>query len=193
MKKLILASGSSYRKALLERLQLPFEVCAPEIDETALPGESAAALCQRLARCKAQAISELHGDAVVIGSDQVAVVDSTILGKPGTAVLARQQLQACSGREVCFLTGVHVIRPDGDDLVGIEAFKVFFRQLAETEIARYIDIERPLDCAGSIKWEGLGITLFQRLSGDDPTTLEGLPLIRLAEMLRQCGLDPLSS
>jgi len=94
---------------------------------------------------------------------------------------------------VCFLTSLHVIRPDGDDLVGLEQFRVFFRQLTDADIARYIEIERPLDCAGSFKCEGLGITLFQRLAGDDPTSLEGLPLIRLAAMLRQCGLDPLRS
>lgn len=121
----------------------------------------------------------------------MAVLDNTILGKPGTAARARQQLQACSGREVRFLTSLHVIAPNGDELVGMEPFQVFFRQLTDAEIARYIDIERPLGCAGSFKCEGLGITLFQRLVGDDPTSLEGLPLIRLAEMLQQCGLDPL--
>jgi septum formation protein len=192
IKKLILASGSSYRKTLLERLQLPFSAIAPEIDESASPGESATELCQRLAREKARTVARQHPDAIIIGSDQVAVLDGLILGKPGTAGRAREQLQACSGREVEFLTALCLVQPGGRDLQAVEPFRVYFRQLGELEITRYIELERPLDCAGSFKCEGLGITLFERLAGDDPTALEGLPLIRLAELLRQCGVDPLS-
>jgi septum formation protein len=192
MKKLILASGSSYRNALLQRLLLPFESIAPDIDELRFQDEPAAALCQRLAHSKALLIAQQHPDAVIIGSDQVAVLGDQILGKPGTAANAREQLALCSGHAVQFLTSLCVLHPNTEPQQVIEPFEVVFRQLSDAEIARYVELEQPLDCAGSFKWESLGISLFERLRGNDPTALEGLPLIQLTRMLRNVGLDPLT-
>ena len=180
---LILASGSPYRKVLLDRLRLPFSV----------PGEQPAALAVRLAREKALVVAARRPGAIVIGSDQVASLDGEMLRKPGTAELAVDQLKACSGREVGFDTGVCVVEPSGRTRTDCVAVTVHFRSLSDAEIRRYVELDRPLDCAGSFKWESLGITLFERLETDDPTALEGLPLIALSRMLRDAGLDVLAA
>jgi septum formation protein len=190
MTKLILASGSSYRRRLLERLRLPFEVAVPRVAELRLEGEAAPDMARRLAGEKARAIAAHYPGAVVIGSDQVAQLGASILGKPGSSVNARRQLRQCSGKVVDFYTGLCLIK-DGAEEGAVECFRVAFRSLTAREISRYVELEQPLDCAGSFKCEGLGSVLFERLSGDDPTALEGLPLIRLAGMLREFGLDPL--
>lgn len=187
-KTLVLASTSSYRHKLLERLQLPFVTAAPNIDETRLPTESAYAMVARLAQQKAAAIATHYTDALVIGSDQCAVLGEQILGKPHTHEKAIAQLEASSGRTVEFLTGLclydsqtHAYQLD------VIAFHVEFRVLATAEIENYLRREQPYNCAGSFKSEGLGISLFKRMQGDDPTALIGLPLIRLCTMLREHG------
>lgn len=187
---LILASTSPYRKALLRRLELPFRCAVPEVTESQLEGESAAAMAGRLARLKAQAVAALEPDALVIGSDQVACLNGRIMGKPGSHERAREQLQSSSGRELRFHTGLALVcRSKGLDRFHVEPFSVFFRRLTATQIENYLHRERPYDCAGSFKCEGLGIALFQRLRGDDPTSLEGLPLISLVGMLCEAGLE----
>lgn len=193
--KLVLASTSRYRKSLLDRLGLPFETRAPEVDETPQPGESPDALVSRLSRAKAAAVAEQLTDALVIGSDQLAVVDGEILGKPGTEAKARAQLARLSGKEVTFLTGLCLIRA-GLKGASEEAFElvetpVRFRNLTAAQIEDYVSREQPLDCAGAFKSEGLGIALFERLGGDDPNALIGLPLIALCSMLESAGLPVL--
>ena len=190
--KLILASSSKYRRALLARLGLPFEVAVPDIDESASPGEAPDQLVTRLAEAKARAVVNAEPDAIVIGSDQVAVSDGAMLGKPGQRERAIAQLQDLSGRRVQFLTSVCVIGPKVEPRVEVEVSTVSFRRLTLSEITTYVDRERPFDCAGSFKSEGLGIALFESLGGDDPNALVGLPLLRLCRMLRAVGLDPLS-
>lgn len=186
---LVLASSSPYRRELLGRLGLPFTTARPDADEGALPGEQADALVRRLAETKARAVSGAHPQALVIGSDQVAVLDGQVLGKPGTAERAHAQLRAASGRAVQFLTGLCLLDTRGDTAeIAVETFTVHFRVLDDQRIARYLDRERPFDCAGSFKSEGLGIALFERLEGDDPTALIGLPLIRLVTLLAQAGV-----
>ncbi len=192
MAKLILASSSKYRRALLARLGLPFEVAVPDIDESASPEETPDQLVTRLAEAKARAILDAAPDAIVIGSDQVAVSDGAMLGKPGQRQRAIAQLQDLSGRRVQFLTSVCVIGPEVEPLVEVEVSTVCFRRLTLGEITTYVDRERPFDCAGSFKSEGLGIALFESLEGEDPNALIGLPLLRLCRMLRAVGLDPLS-
>lgn len=192
MPPIVLASGSTYRRQLLQRLQLPFEWSAPDVDETPAPGEPPAALAERLARAKAAALAQRFPSHLIIGSDQVASLDGAPLGKPGDFATAMRQLRACSGRRVDFLTGLSLL----DSATGlqqgcVERFSVVFRPLAERQIARYLEREQPFDCAGSFKVEGLGIALFERLEGDDPNTLVGLPLIRLVDMLRNAGVDVL--
>lgn len=183
---LVLASSSPYRAALLERLGLPFETCAPHIDETPLPQEQPEELVARLAEAKARAVGAKFPHALVIGSDQVAVLDRHILGKPGTHERALQQLRAASGREVIFYTGLCLFNTTtGEAKTTVEPFRVQFRPLTEKQIEHYLQRERPYQCAGSFQSEGLGITLFKRLQGDDPNTLIGLPLIRLTELLEQ--------
>ncbi len=197
MTELILASSSPYRRILLERLGLPFLALSPDIDETPYPGETAAALVQRLAAAKAAKIADGRPKAVVIASDQVAVADGTdgrvILGKPGDAPSAVAQLTRLSGRRVLFLTSLCVREPSGSEQLETESTHVHFRELRKEEIVRYVELETPFDCAGSFRSEGLGIALFNRIEGDDPNALIGLPLIRLCRMLRQAGLDPLGS
>ena len=188
---LILASTSSYRKALLERLQISFRCLAPNITEAPLPAETPADLARRLAHAKAAAVADRNPSAVVIGSDQVAICGDRILGKPGGAAVARQQLQASSGRQVLFYTSVAVLAPDHPAQVETLQTAVCFRTLTAADIERYLHLEAPWDCAGSFKAEALGITLFERITGDDPTALEGLPLILTARLLRAVGLDPL--
>ena len=194
--KLILGSTSRYRRELLERLRLPFEVASPQVDETPGPGEAPAALATRLALAKAREVAGRFPGAVVIGSDQVADVDGQPIGKPGTHERAVAQLQQMSGRSVVFQTAVAVVR-FADGLPAFEAVQlapvtVRFRTLSDNEIERYLRLEQPYDCAGSAKCETLGIALLSAIESDDPTALVGLPLIRTCDMLRQAGLDPLA-
>jgi septum formation protein len=189
---LILASTSRYRRELLERLELPFEAVAPGVDETPLHGEAPAALAQRLALAKAQAVAALHPHAVVIGSDQVADLDGQAIGKPHTHERAVAQLQAMSGRSVVFQTAVAVVRAStGVAEVRLSPVVVKFRHLSAEEIETYLRREQPYDCAGSAKSEGLGITLLRSVESQDPTALIGLPLTTVCELLRMAGVDPL--
>ncbi len=186
---LILGSTSRYRRELLSRLGLPFQVVAPEVDETPLPDEAPAALAQRLALAKAQAVARLHPTAVVIGSDQVADLQGEPLGKPGTHERAVAQLRRMRGQTVLFQTALAVVCPaTGFEGVDLAVVKVVFRNLNDSEIERYLRTEQPYDCAGSAKSEGLGIALLERIDNDDPTALVGLPLIRTARLLREAGL-----
>jgi septum formation protein len=188
MPRLILASTSAYRRALLERLGLPFDTARPDVEETPLSDETPQALAVRLARAKAEAVLDpAQPDAWVIGSDQVAELDEEPLGKPGSTARAEAQLRAMSGREVRFLTAVCLAGPGGRRLEALDVTTVRFRPLSNGEIARYVERERPLDCAGSFKSEGLGITLFEAIENQDPTALVGLPLIATARLLREAG------
>lgn len=186
---LVLASTSAYRRMLLERLQHPFETARPETDETPLPGEHPAATAERLAVEKARAVADRYPDALIIGSDQVAYLGDEIFGKPGTEARAIEQLTRMSGKTVIFHTALAVLntRTGTVQCEGVPT-EVRFRTLDEPEIRRYVAKEKPLDCAGSAKSEGLGISLLEALSGDDPTALVGLPLIALSRMLRNEGL-----
>jgi len=187
---IVLASSSPYRRMLLERLHLSFKCHGPDIDETPLKGESPVALVKRLAREKAASASKAYPGALVIGSDQVAVCGRNILNKPGDHERARAQLQRLSGHNVRFHTGLCVLNGStGSIHVDSITFKVKFRKLGLAEIERYLAAERPYDCAGSFKSEGLGISLLAGMQGDDPTALIGLPLIRLCEMLRNEGQE----
>lgn len=192
VRALVLASGSRYRRELLARVLRQFEWESPDIDETAHRGESGVDLVIRLAHEKAHAVAARHPEALIIGSDQVALLGETILTKPGNATVARAQLAACSGRTVTFVTGLCLLdAASRREQQALERFTVQFRRLTASEIATYIEKEQPFDCAGSFRAEGLGIALFERLEGDDPNTLIGLPLIRLLQMLRAEGVDPL--
>ena len=189
--KLVLASTSAYRRELLQRFDLPFDVAHPDIDETPLPGETPQATAERLAVEKARAVAGQFEDALIIGSDQVAHMGDTRFGKPGTVERAIAQLQAMSGRTVIFHTALAVLNTrSGHVQLDAVPTQVRFRTLGDDEIVRYVNKERPLDCAGSAKSEGLGITLLDALSGDDPNALVGLPLIALARMLRNEGIAP---
>jgi septum formation protein len=189
---LILASTSPYRRELLQRLRLPFEVRAPAVDETALPGEGPSALALRLGLSKAQAVAALHPEAVVIGSDQVAELDGEAIGKPGGHARAVAQLRRMSGREVSFHTSVAVVcAATGFAQARLASVRVAFRVLDDAEIEHYLRTEQPYDCAGAAKCETLGIALLRALDSDDPTALVGLPLIRTCELLREAGIDPL--
>ena len=189
---LILASTSRYRRELLQRLRLHFEVQAPQVDETPLPNESPAVLAQRLALAKAHAVAALRPEAIVIGSDQVADLDGQPIGKPGTHERAVVQLRQMRGRRVIFQTAVAVVRADtGFARVLLAPVAVTFRRLSDAEIEHYLRTEEPYDCAGSAKSETLGIALLDAIDSDDPTALIGLPLIRTCELLRAAGLDPL--
>ncbi|MEO8742548.1 MAG: Maf family nucleotide pyrophosphatase [Lysobacteraceae bacterium] len=188
--QLILASTSSYRRQLLDRLGLSYSVVAPAVDETRLPGEAPAALTERLARAKADAVAALHPHAVVIGSDQVAERDGIALGKPGDHVNAVAQLRAASGRSLLFHTTVCVrCIATGIALLHRDITEVVFRKLDDASIERYLRIEQPYDCAGSFKSEGLGISLFESIRNDDPSALIGLPMIAVARMLREAGFS----
>jgi MAF protein len=187
--RLVLASTSPFRRELLGRLGLPFEVAAPNVDETRLPGESTQALVLRLSEAKARAIAASFPGSLIIGSDQVAVVDGEVLGKPGNRERAIAQLTRAAGRRVTFLTGLSLVdAASGRTHTLCEPFHVHFRALGAEQIARYVDREQPFNCAGSFKSEGYGVTLFERLEGDDPTALIGLPLIRLVELLGREGV-----
>jgi septum formation protein len=190
--RLILASTSRYRRELLERLRLPFDVESPHVDETPRPGERPANLALRLALAKAQAVAHRHPAAIVIGSDQVADLDGTPIGKPGSHERAVEQLQAMSGKTVVFQTAVAVVcaqRQFADSLLA--PVTVRFRRLDEASIENYLRTEQPYDCAGSAKSETLGIALLEGIESDDPTALVGLPLIRTCALLRAAGIDPL--
>lgn len=190
--RIILASTSPYRRELLERLRLPFEVVAPDVDESPLPGEQPATLARRLARAKAADVAARHPGAVVIGSDQVADLAGEPLGKPGTHERAVAQLRAMRGQRVVFHTAVAVRciarSVDASELAEIT---VQVRDLSDDAIEHYLQAERPYDCAGSAKAEGLGIALLSSITSDDPTALIGLPLIRTCALLREAGIDPL--
>lgn len=195
---LVLGSGSVYRRELLSRLHLPFSVRSPDVDETPLPQEAPLDLAQRLALLKAQAVSEsclADGiDAVVIGSDQVADLGGQCLGKPGSHERAVEQLQAMSGQTVRFHAAVAVLHPaSGLQSAFVNTVDVRFRDLDPGTIETYLRLEQPYDCAGSAKAEGLGIALLASIHSSDPTALIGLPLIELAQVLRQVGLDPLGA
>lgn len=186
---LVLASTSPYRRALMGRLHLPFTTCAPEIDETPLPGEPPAATAERLALAKARAVAERHPNALIIGSDQVAYCGDQRFGKPGSRENARRQLRDLSGKVVVFHTGLCLLNSGSNrhHLRGVGT-EVRFRELAQAEIERYLDKEDALNCSGSARSEGLGISLLEWMRSDDPTALIGLPLIALCEMLRTEGL-----
>lgn len=186
---LVLGSTSRYRRELLQRLHLAFDVVSPHVDETPLPGETPAAIAQRLALTKAHAVAAQRPEAVVIGSDQVADLAGEPLGKPGTHERAVAQLRRMSGQTVLFQTAVAVVcAATGFERCELAVVRVVFRDLNDDEIERYLRIEQPYDCAGSAKSEGLGIALLDHIDNDDPTALVGLPLIRTARLLRQAGL-----
>ena len=185
----ILGSSSRYRKELLARLRIPFEVFAPEVDETPMAGETPKALALRLALAKAQAVAQQHPNAVVIGSDQVADLDGTPLGKPGNHSNAVVQLQKLRGKTVVFQTALSVVcLANGYERTELAAVSVKFRNLTDAEIEAYLLAEEPYDCAGSAKSEGLGIALLDAIDNDDPTALIGLPLIRTCQLLREAGV-----
>ncbi len=185
----VLGSTSRYRRELLARLNLPFEVAAPDVDETPQPGEAPRALALRLALVKAHAVAARHPEAVVIGSDQVADLAGQPLGKPGTHERAVQQLRQMRGQSVVFQTALAVVcLATGFERVDLAPVRVQFRDLTDSEIENYLLAEKPYDCAGSAKSEGLGIALLESIDNDDPTALVGLPLIRTARMLREAGV-----
>lgn len=186
---LILASSSSFRRDLLMRLGLPFAVQTPDVDESRLAGEEARMLVARLAEQKARAVARHAPAALIIGSDQAAVLDDEIVGKPGDHERAMAQLQNASGRTATFYTGLCLLDgASGRRQIAVEPFRVTFRTLTSTQIESYLRREQPYNCAGSFKSEGLGIALFERMEGDDPSSLIGLPLIRLARMLEAEGV-----
>ncbi|SEI62403.1 MAF protein [Azotobacter beijerinckii] len=190
MLPLVLASSSIYRRELLSRLRLPFTCASPSIDETPLYGEAADSLVRRLATEKAGALTREHPQHLIIGSDQVAVLNGQILGKPHDLPRAREQLQSASGNSVTFLTGMALLNTSSGILqVDCIPFRVHFRQLDEACIERYLAAEQPFDCAGSFKSEGLGVSLFRSTEGEDATSLIGLPLIRLVDMLLAEGVQ----
>lgn len=186
--ELILASSSVYRQRLLERLGQPFTTVTPAVDEATRPGESALTLSKRLSREKAQAIATKSADPLVIGADQVAACDNRLLGKPGGAAGAVEQLSFCSGKHVVFFTSVALWRPAHNQLIeATETVEVSMRALEVVEIEAYVTKDKPFDCAGSFKAESLGIALFRSVTSRDPTALEGLPLMTVAAMLRDVG------
>lgn len=191
--QLVLASTSPYRKMLLERLQLDFDTAKPDADETPLDGETPEALAGRLAQLKAESLKAQFPNAIIIGSDQVSTLDDLVpVGKPHTEERAFDQLQAVSGNTVIFYTGLSLVNTATDDIQTlVDRYEIQFRDLSDEEIRTYIRKEQPLDCAGSFKSEGLGSALFARHLGADPTSLIGLPLIALCDMLRRQGIHVL--
>jgi septum formation protein len=193
-RKLILGSTSIYRRELLARLRIPFSIESPRVDETQHPGETPEAMASRLALAKALAVSQRFPEAVVIGSDQVADLEGLALGKPGTHERAALQLQQMRGKSVIFQTAVVVVcQQSGFSQRALAPVKVRFRNLSDSEIESYLLAEKPYDCAGSAKSEGLGIALLDSIDNDDPTALVGLPLIRTSQMLRAAGINLLAS
>lgn len=191
-KDLILASTSPFRKALLAQLQLPFRTASPEVDETPKANETTEQIVLRLAIAKAQVIADKNPSSIVIGSDQLACCDGMILGKPHTHDKAIQQLTTMAGKRVTFYTGLCVILGDQVHSL-VEPFHVHMRPLSQGEIEHYLNKEKPYNCAGSFKSEGLGISLFERLEGKDPNALIGLPLISLIDILNQLDAGPLQA
>jgi len=190
MPQLVLASTSPYRRALLDKLGIPFVTDSPDTDETPRPDEAPQAVVCRLAEAKARAVAVRHPGALIIGSDQVACVNGEVLGKPGNRENAIIQLTAAAGRSVTFYTGLCLFNSaSGHAQVSLEHYTVHFRHLERGQIERYVDHEQPFNCAGSFKSEGYGITLFSALEGRDPNALIGLPLILLIEMLAQEGVS----
>ncbi len=188
-KKLVLGSSSPYRKTLLERLKLEFITESPDIEEDQLSDETPEEFVLRLSLEKAKAIAQNHKDALIIGSDQCSILDGAIRGKPGSHENAVKQLSESSGKRVSFLTGLCLYdSTEGTYQLDVVPFHVDFRILDNEEIERYLAADKPYNCAGSFKSEGLGVSLFKRMQGDDPSTLIGLPLIRLSEMLRKKGV-----
>ncbi len=187
--RIVLASSSRYRRELLQRLGIPFETLSPEVDETRRQDERARHLVQRLSEAKALAGGRQNNTALVIGSDQVAVIDGEILGKSGSHERAKSQLRRLSGQRVTFLTGLCLLDAASGNLQSdVVPFHVVFRKLNDDQIERYLRYEQPYDCAGSFRSEGQGIALFERMEGEDPTALIGLPLIRLTKMLAEAGI-----
>ena len=192
MTRIVLASTSIYRRQLLARLGLSFEVINPSVDETPQRGEEAPALVARLAEEKARSAGHGEGEALIIGGDQVAVLDGNILGKPGSAEVNRRQLRQSSGRRVQFHTGLCLFATRSQRTqVEVVPFAVTFRPLSDEQIAAYVDREQAFDCAGGFRCEGLGSALFERMEGPDPSALMGLPLLRLTHMLASEGVDVL--
>ncbi|NIB41230.1 septum formation inhibitor Maf [Pseudomaricurvus alkylphenolicus] len=193
MQPIVLASSSPYRRQLLSKLGLEFSAASPDIDESRLPKETPLQLVERLAKEKAQALAQTFPNHLIIGSDQVAALDREVVTKPGTHEAAVAQLRRASGRSLTFLTGVCLLNSHTDNFhVRIASYEVLFRKLSDQQIERYLQVEQPYDCAGSFKSEGLGISLFQYIRGDDPNTLVGLPLIELTDMLLNEGVDVLA-
>ena len=188
---LILGSSSDYRRQQLFSLGFKFEVVVPTVNETALPSESGTYLASRLARLKAESIPSVLGRDVVIGADQVAICQETILDKPLSIGKAIQQLSIVSGHAVLFLSAVCIIGPDGNSTEHVEPTRVYFRQLTPSEIKKYVELDQPLHSAGSLKSERRGFLLFDRVESNDPSALIGLPLIRVASILRSIGINPL--
>ncbi|MCP4698887.1 MAG: septum formation inhibitor Maf [Gammaproteobacteria bacterium] len=190
MRTLVLASTSPFRQSVLKRLRLEFEIHAPNADETPLPGEPPAALVMRLAEVKARAATPAYPQALIIGSDQMAVIGKRILGKPGCHDKAAEQLRLASGKQVDFLTGLCLLNSNtGKIHKNIVRFGVTFRQLTDAQIESYLHKDKPYNCSGSFKSEGLGIALLERMIGSDPTAVIGLPLIRLVRMLEAEGVQ----
>jgi septum formation protein len=191
--QLVLASSSPYRKTVLSRLHLPFDTFSPQVDETQLPNESAMNLVQRLAELKAKAAQSVYSKALIIGSDQVAVIGEMILTKPHNHDNAVKQLSAMSGKQVDFLTGLCLLNTETHRIqVDIVRFGVKFRELSIDQIENYLQHDKPYNCSGSFKSEGLGIALLERMIGSDPTAVIGLPLIRLVHMLEAEGVNVLN-
>ena len=193
MQTLVLGSTSPFRRALLEKLNLPFECAKPDIDESAKADETPTELVERLAQEKAQAVAKQYTDALIIGSDQVAVCDGKILGKPHNFDNGFKQLRQFSGKAVVFHTGLCVLNSKTQHSLSlVEPFTVHFNELSDDDISNYLHAEQPYNCAGSFKSEALGICLFKKLAGEDPNTLIGLPLIKLVNLLKQHGFDVLA-
>lgn len=193
MKTLVLGSTSVFRKTILEKLNLPFQTAKPNIDETALINETPQILVERLAVEKAKAVADKFTNALIIGSDQVAVCEGEILGKPHNFENGVKQLSKFSNKSVTFYTGLCVFDSESNKVTSlVEPFIVHFNKLSQDEIESYLKAEKPFNCAGSFKSEALGICLFKKLEGDDPNTLIGLPLIKLVNLLKQHGLNVLA-
>lgn len=187
---IVLGSSSPFRQQLLQTLGIEFSTCSPDIDETPQSQEPPEQLVERLAVEKARAVALQHPDALIIASDQVSVLDGKINGKPGNLANATAQLKSSSGNTVTFFTSLCLYDGlDGSYQVAVVPFKVHFRQLSDDKIARYLEKEQPFNCAGAFKSEGLGISLFEKLEGEDPNSLIGLPLIRLVSFLEQKGIQ----
>ncbi|MCK9606515.1 MAG: Maf family nucleotide pyrophosphatase [Methylomonas sp.] len=189
MQNLVLASSSKYRGQILNKLQLPFTSCGSAVNENPFPNERPNCLALRLATAKAQAVANTHPRHLIVGSDQVAVCEGILLGKPGDREGALRQLKLQSGKKVTFYTGICVLDSGSGILkTDLDTCHVFFRDLNEAQINRYLDKEQPYDCAGSFKSEGYGIALFSKIEGEDPNALIGLPLIKLINLLNQFGM-----